>query len=230
MLLVPPPSRQVSQGASPSTKRTVFWVFIPTDVSALDREEKTLESETRPPLTVHVDEPQTCASLELSVSPVDPVGGSHPSSGRNTQSPPLLPCGNLHILLVDDEMVNRSVAQRMLKRIGCTTVELSDGDEVEAVLRCTGQLPSADYTAREARPFDVLLLDIQMRRMNGDVLCQRLRAAGLTVPIVAATGNCSQLEVKSYMAIGFTAVIPKPFSHTDLHAVLAEVSGSRPSG
>jgi CheY-like chemotaxis protein len=35
----------------------------------------------------------------------------------------------------------------------------------------------------------MLLLDIQMRVMNGDVLCCRLRTAGNTQPIVAVTGR-----------------------------------------
>ncbi len=39
------------------------------------------------------------------------------------------------------------------------------------------------------RQFDVLLLDIQMREMNGDVLCARLRAAGDYRPMIAVTGT-----------------------------------------
>ena len=46
----------------------------------------------------------------------------------------------LHVLFVDDEVVNRNVAKRMLQRVGCTAVELSDGDEVEAALVAAGML------------------------------------------------------------------------------------------
>ena len=37
--------------------------------------------------------------------------------------------------------------------------------------------------------FDVVLLDIQMKRMNGDEVCRRLRALGLSLPIIATTGT-----------------------------------------
>ena len=104
----------------------------------------------------------------------------------------------LHVLLVDDEFVNRSVAGRMLKRLGCTSVDMSDGDEaLEALLllhadgRPTDQPPMQCDAAQGSpeRTFDVALVDIQMKRMNGDELCRRLRAAGITIPLIAATGT-----------------------------------------
>ena len=42
--------------------------------------------------------------------------------------------------------------------------------------------------------FDVLLLDIQMREMNGDVLCARLRAAGDFRPMIPVTGMWQGLQ------------------------------------
>ena len=55
--------------------------------------------------------------------------------------PTISPTRHFHVLFVDDEAVNRNVAKRMLQRLGCTTMELCDGDEVEAALVHTGQLP-----------------------------------------------------------------------------------------
>ena len=154
----------------------------------------------------------------------------------------------LHVLIVDDEVVNRSVAKRMLQRLGCTTVELSDGIDVEPLLLQNGLLPVRTASATHhsgvrpvaghdgvnwypgtvlgehdsglglgtpselvaaPSPFDVILLDIQMRQMNGDVLCRNLRDAGMDTIIVATTGNCSEVEVDSYLNIGFDAVLPK---------------------
>ena len=132
-----------------------------------------------------------------------PVAESEPAR-------PLAP--KLHALVVDDETVNRSLLRRMLQRLGCSVVERSDGDEVQDCLlgsgqvRLTesGQLLAAvvdDHThalvssdsgtglAAAGRRFDAIFLDIQMRRMNGDVLCRQLRDAGLTVPIIATTGS-----------------------------------------
>ena len=47
----------------------------------------------------------------------------------------------LHVLLVDDENLNRRLGQRMLERLGCTCVPLEDGIDVLPVLALTNQLP-----------------------------------------------------------------------------------------
>ncbi len=39
------------------------------------------------------------------------------------------------------------------------------------------------------RPVDILLTDIQMKRMNGDEVCMLLRRAGLAIPILAMSGE-----------------------------------------
>ena len=49
---------------------------------------------------------------------------------------------NLHVMVVDDEALNRRLAQRMLVRLGCTCELLEDGDEVLSALQRTGQVAS----------------------------------------------------------------------------------------
>jgi CheY-like chemotaxis protein len=102
----------------------------------------------------------------------------------------------LHVLVVDDEMTNRRLCDRMLRRLHCTVTCLEDGDEVMALLRSCGYLPSlpgaagsgaagvVDVESESAlcasssahdlceslppfRRVDVVLLDIMMRRSNG---------------------------------------------------------------
>ncbi len=107
----------------------------------------------------------------------------------------------LHILYADDEAVNCSVMARMCRLLKWTVVCLSDGDEVAAALVAAGQLKppeglpgddvahSADPTAAGlCKPFDAVVLDIQMDRVNGDVVCRQLRACGNELPFLAATG------------------------------------------
>ncbi len=85
---------------------------------------------------------------------------------------------DLVVLYVDDEAVNRNVGRRMLQHMGCRSVILEDGVEVEPALMAPGA------------HFDVLLLDIQMRQINGDVVCQHLRSRGYDdMPIIALTGT-----------------------------------------
>ena len=83
-------------------------------------------------------------------------GSAHNGSVVGAASGPL----RLHVLFVDDEPVNRNVAKRMLQRLGCTTVELSDGDEVEAALVQSGQLfegSDGPTATRSESAFDLLL-------------------------------------------------------------------------
>lgn len=69
-------------------------------------------------------------------------------------------------------------------------------------------------------PFSAVLLDIVMRRVHGDQACRDLRAAGFTLPVIAATGNAGPRDVERLLGLGFDAVLEKPFSIAQLAAVL----------
>ena len=69
------------------------------------------------------------------------------------------------------------------------------------------------------RPSTVLM-DVHMVRVNGDVACAALRAAGFTAPVIAVTGNATSVDAVAYAHAGFTATLGKPFSARDLRACL----------
>jgi CheY-like chemotaxis protein len=121
----------------------------------------------------------------------------------------------LHVLVVDDEKINRKIAGRMLERLGCSFEAIEDGDEVTQAL-ITSELP-----------FDVILLDILMRRSNGLDICRSLREQRIQVPIIAATANYSSAEEGLYRAAGFDRVLTKPFGVKKLAAAMASVLGNR---
>lgn len=104
-----------------------------------------------------------------------------------------------HILIVDDNATNRVVAQALCEMFGCTSELAEDGLEaLEAV---------------QARPFDLILMDIKMPRMDGVQATQAIRA--LTgperdIPIVALTANADPEDAKRYLSIGMAAVVEKP--------------------
>ena len=147
---------------------------------------------------------------------------SHPS-GRATPGPatpaaaapgptPLTALG-YHVLVVDDYSTNRRIAERCLRALGCTCALAEDGDEV------------LDALARER--FDLVLLDIHMARMNGDVACVALREHGYTtLPVIAVTGNATSADAEKYRRIGFNATLGKPFGTEDLRAVLERCIGA----
>lgn len=118
-----------------------------------------------------------------------------------------------HESVVDDERTIRCTSQRMLARLGAEVAAVEDGDQVLAAV--------ADAQRRGA-PFDAVLMDIVMRRVNGDVACRRLRDAGYAqLPIIASTANVSPTDADEYLQLRFTDVLAKPFSVRQLLTVLA---------
>jgi signal transduction histidine kinase/AmiR/NasT family two-component response regulator len=104
-----------------------------------------------------------------------------------------------HVLIVDDNATNRVVAQALCEMFGCTSELAQDGQEaLEAV---------------QSRPFDLILMDIKMPRLDGVQATLAIRAlpdaAGKT-PIVALTANADPEDAKRYVAAGMACVVEKP--------------------
>lgn len=104
-----------------------------------------------------------------------------------------------HILIADDNATNRVVAQALCEMFGCTSETVEDGQEaLEAV---------------QSRPFDLILMDIKMPRMDGVHATQAIRALpgdSRNIPIVALTANADPDDAKHYLAVGMAAVVEKP--------------------
>lgn len=92
---------------------------------------------------------------------------------------PFEPLWALNVMLVDDDMLHRRLAGIMLRKLGCSSLLLEDGNEVPRAL------------AESDRPFDVILLDVHMAHSDGRDVCSRLiEEHGYQGPIVACTGVC----------------------------------------
>lgn len=104
-----------------------------------------------------------------------------------------------HVLIVDDNATNRIVAQALCEMFGCSSELAEDGVQaVEAV---------------SARPFDLILMDIKMPRMDGVEATRAIRALegpASEIPIVALTANADPDDAKGYLAVGMAAVVEKP--------------------
>jgi signal transduction histidine kinase/CheY-like chemotaxis protein/HPt (histidine-containing phosphotransfer) domain-containing protein/streptogramin lyase len=121
----------------------------------------------------------------------------------------------MRILLVEDNDLNRKVAQALLRK--------GDHDITEAE---NGAVAVDLFRDRPA--FDVILMDIQMPVMDGVTATQRIREleaeAGLPrTPIVALTANAMQGDREDYLRAGMDDFIPKPVRRQKLDAALAQV-------
>lgn len=127
----------------------------------------------------------------------------------------------LRILLAEDNPVNQEVAATMLRRRGDRVDVVSDGAEaVEAVhARENG----------EGAVYDIVLMDLQMPRMDGFAAAQAIRGLphGTALPIVAVTANALHGERERCLGAGMTGYLAKPYKpHELFSAVDSAVAGS----
>lgn len=102
-------------------------------------------------------------------------------------------------------------------------------DHIQTVRRITNYLKHELITAGTgqdgyallAQQPDVILLDITLPDMNGLDLARRLRAEGITVPIIALTANAVQYDEAQAHGAGCDEFIVKPYTAEHLMALLA---------
>jgi len=80
---------------------------------------------------------------------------------------------------------------------------------------------------RASDRFDLVLLDVQLPKMNGLEVCRSLRARGLRMPIVALSASVLPEEVALTKAAGFDLFLSKPISPRDLRDAVRHL-GSAP--
>ncbi|HEX5149153.1 MAG TPA: HD domain-containing phosphohydrolase, partial [Candidatus Limnocylindrales bacterium] len=110
------------------------------------------------------------------------------------------------VLVVEDDLANRALLERILEREGYRTTSAGDG---EAALLAVG----------EHAP-DLVLLDIGLPRLDGYEVTRRLRAhvRTLTVPIILLTGRSGLEDVVEGLDAGADDFLSKPFRAPELLA------------
>src|SRR5262249_54171586 len=116
------------------------------------------------------------------------------------------------VLLAEDVPLNRRLFQQLLFQAGVDVTLACDGREALA------SMISAD---REGRPFDVVLMDMQMPVMDGYEATAQLRALGCRAPIVALTAHAMAGDTEKCLRAGCTAYLAKPVSYAALVGMLS---------
>jgi PAS domain S-box-containing protein len=119
------------------------------------------------------------------------------------------------LLIVEDNMINREIAQALLSSEGAS-VRLAEGG-IEGVARV--------LAGTEA--FDVVLMDMQMPDIDGLEATRRIRADSrfATLPIVAMTANASKADRDLCLAAGMNDHVGKPIDLEQLIATLLTQTG-----
>jgi signal transduction histidine kinase/DNA-binding response OmpR family regulator/ligand-binding sensor domain-containing protein len=120
----------------------------------------------------------------------------------------------LRVLLAEDNAVNQKVAVRLLQKMGVEADVVGDGAEAVAAVR----------GAADGRPYDVVLMDVQMPTLDGLAATGRIRdaLAGDAQPyVVALTANAMEGDREACLEAGCDDYVSKPVRPDALAAALA---------
>ncbi len=157
----------------------------------------------------------SCFSFEIAapsyVTPdagliADKAGSVAPEDGGGTT--PLTELEGRHLLLVEDNAINREIVLGLLAGSGLV-IEVAENGQ-QAVDQC------------QHRSFDLILMDIQMPVMDGLEASRRIRARDPEVPMIALTANAFPEDIDNTRAAGMNAHLSKPISLDQLRAVLRQ--------
>ena len=112
------------------------------------------------------------------------------------------------ILLAEDGPDNQRLISFLLRRAGADVDIASDGEQAVAM---------ATAAAENARAYDLILMDIQMPKLDGRDATRQLRARGVSTPIIALTAHAMDTHKQEAVAIGCDDFQVKPI---DRHALL----------
>ncbi|MGP0174715.1 response regulator [Pseudomonas sp. NCHU5208] len=112
------------------------------------------------------------------------------------------------VLLVEDNPVNQTVIEAMLRSLGYRVSLAADGQQ--AVQRFA------------EKPYAAILMDCRLPLMDGYEATRQIRqqAQGHAVPIIALTANALQGDRETCLAAGMNDYLAKPFKRADLQRIL----------
>ena len=118
------------------------------------------------------------------------------------------------VLIAEDNDINQTLIRAMVERLGIQVDMAADGAEAVAMVQ---------ESLAASRPYDLVLMDIQMPQLDGYAATMQIRASGLSgevLPIVALTANAYPEDIQACLDAGMQAHIAKPVKMDKLTEVL----------
>jgi CheY-like chemotaxis protein len=117
------------------------------------------------------------------------------------------------ILLVDDDPRMQVLGRKVLERQGYRVVLAANGIEAAAAV------------ARER--FDLVLMDLEMPRVNGHQALRLIKEQQPALPVVAVTAFAMAGDAERCREEGFDEYVSKPYEITELRALVARLAPTR---
>jgi PAS domain S-box-containing protein len=138
-----------------------------------------------------------------------------PIIGKQTQSETeelkALPTGNEHILLIDDEETLIDLGKNMLKKLGY---------KVETR---TSPLEALEIFRAAPRKFDLVISDMTMPGMTGDILASEMMKIRSDIPVIICTGYSERIDKQRALDLGVKGLMMKPFTIRRLSRTIRDV-------
>jgi two-component system, sensor histidine kinase and response regulator len=129
------------------------------------------------------------------------------------------PSRTLHILVAEDNIVNRKLVTTLLQKRGHRVTAVENGREAVAA-----------FEAGSRDKFDVTLMDVQMPEMSGFEATQAIRTAeagrGTRLPIIALTAHAMQGDREACLNAGMDAYLSKPIDVAALIQMVEQFGAS----
>lgn len=135
---------------------------------------------------------------------ITPCDAADPSDDPAVNEQVELDC---HILVVDDRRDIRFLSNRLLSRSGAKVDEAEDGEIA---------LQLVTESMDRGKPYDLILLDMQMPKLDGYQTATKLRRLGFDSPIIALTADAMQGDMRRCLACGCNAYLSKPIDRQKL--------------
>ena len=125
----------------------------------------------------------------------------------------------VRVLVVEDEATLAAYIKRGLEREGYAVDVAGDGEN--------------GLWMAESEPYDVIVLDIMLPKMNGYVVCSELRSREVWTPILMLTAKTGEFDEAEALDTGADDFLSKPFSFVvllaRLRALTRRATGERPT-
>jgi two-component system, sensor histidine kinase and response regulator len=135
-----------------------------------------------------------------------------PASDRPRKKPGKIASGE-RILLAEDCTDNQRIVSLILTNAGFQVTVAENGQ-----IACDKALAAL----KEGKPYDMILMDMQMPIMEGHEATRRLRAAGYDRPIVALTAHATVDDRRKCLEAGCDFYVTKPINRSELLIVAAD--------
>ncbi len=117
-------------------------------------------------------------------------------------------------LIVDDNLINLKVAEKLISRQGVLVKTVLSGQE------CLDEVAKNTY--------DIIFMDIMMPEMDGVETFTKLKEMkGFNTPVVALTADVVSGAKEKYLGLGFMGYIPKPIDINLLKEILSKVNNNK---